>query len=171
MVPLKHTVFFDVVFFFLLRQAMIWLVLNCRSGDSWSVTSTAFGRTPISSLISNHHRAGSMLSLLANTQLSNGCNTVFAITSVKCDRRAQQSLACTRQLKSQPEKCEGGNRCFRCLLQWRRLWKKTSTAHYQHVRAFVCWLAWKLVFSPLLSSPARISQAGVRGVRLVAKET
>ena len=127
---------------------MIWLVLNCRCGDSCSVTSTAFNRTPISSLISNHHRAGSMLSLLANTQLSNGCNTVLAITSIKCDRRAQQSLAWTRQWKSQPENCEGGTRCFCCLLQWRRLWKKTSMAHYQCVRAFICWLAWKPVFFP-----------------------
>lgn len=45
------------------QQPIMWLVLNSRFEDSWSVTSAAFNRTLISSQISNHY--GTSLTLVA----------------------------------------------------------------------------------------------------------
>lgn len=149
---------------------MIWLVLNCRFEDSWSVTSTTFNRTPISSLISNHHWAGLMLSLLAYMQLFNGCNTVFATTSANVignkaehDSCGYESFTCPRKLK--PEKYGS---CTGSLLRWRLLWKRGPGTGAVR-KSFAGWLAWPWKQMFPFSSLARVSQAASPGVHTVSR--
>lgn len=147
------------------QQPIMWLVLNLRFEDSWSVTSAAFNRTLISSQISNHY--GTSLTLVAppGKRLFSRFKTVFTTSGDKrvlasCTKLSMTPscicdlLTCPHKFKT--ERYRGGVRQFHCFLSMSEEFMKEEPLAGLAVKA---WFLPSLLFIALFCSDCNWSQS------------